>query len=89
MDNRNKSHMKEVLFEAVQKQIVSGKPAETKKTYDRLLQEGHTREQALRLIASVLLAEMNRVMQTRTSFNEDRYIKSLKALPRLPGNHLP
>ena len=82
MDSRDRTHMKKTLFEAVQNQIDCGRPEQTRKTYDRLLQEGHTGEQAIRLIASVLLAEMNRAMQTRNTFDEHRYAKALQALTR-------
>lgn len=82
MDNKNRTQVKETLFQAVQHQIDSGRPLETRKTYDRLLRGGYAPERALRLIASVLLAEMNRVMQTRNPFDESRYVKALRDLKR-------
>jgi hypothetical protein len=81
MDDRKRSSLKEALFETVQGQIDNGSPPETKETYEKLLLTGHTREQALRLIASVMLAEMNMVMQSRKPYSEERYVKALQKLP--------
>ncbi|HPI93401.1 MAG TPA: hypothetical protein PK350_09725 [Deltaproteobacteria bacterium] len=82
MDKGNRERIKETLFDTVRNQIENGKPAETKKTYHRLILTGHSREKALRLIASVLLEEMNTAMQAKSPFNEARYVKALRSLPR-------
>jgi hypothetical protein len=82
MDNENKMNVKEALFEAVQNQIDNDNPKETKLTYDRLVHEGHTHHEAMRLIAFVLVNEMNDMLKVGRPFNEARYIKALKALPR-------
>ena len=82
MDNENKMNVKEALFEAVQNQIDNDNPKETKLTYDRLVHEGHTHHDAMRLIAFVLVNEMNDMLKVGRPFNEARYIKALKALPR-------
>lgn len=82
MDERDRERVRETLFEAVQNQMDKGKPAETRKTYHRLILTGHSREQALRLIASVLLEEMTTAMKTRSAFNEARYVMALRSLPK-------
>ena len=85
MDNENKMNVKEALFEAIQNQIDNDNPKETKVTYDRLVREGHTHHEAMRLIAFVLVNEMNDMLKANRPFNDARYIKALKALPkRLP-----
>lgn len=87
MDEKNRERMKETLFDAVRNQIDNGNPAETRKTYDRLIRSGYTREQSLRQIAAVLLAEMNAAMKTRNPFDEARYVKALQALPVKGARH--
>jgi hypothetical protein len=82
MDNENKMNVKEALFEAIQNQIDNDNPKETKLTYDRLVGEGHTHHEAMRLIAFVLVNEMNDMLKANRPFNEARYIKALKALPK-------
>ena len=82
MDKDNKMYVREALFEAIQNQIDNHKPKETKVTYERLLRAGYTREDAMRLIAFVLVKEMNDMLKANRPFHEMRYIKALKALPK-------
>ncbi|MGO9147618.1 MAG: hypothetical protein ACLQDF_14750 [Desulfomonilia bacterium] len=82
MDNENKMNVKEALFEAIQGQINNDNPKETKLTYERLVSEGHTHHEAMRLIAFVLVNEMNDMLKANRPFNEARYIKALKALSK-------
>ena len=85
MDNENKTNVKEALFEAIQGQIDNDNPKETRLTYERLKSEGHTHHDAMRLIAFVLVNEMNDMLKAGRPFNEARYVRALKALPkRLP-----
>lgn len=72
------------LFEVIENQIASGTPPETKQTRDRLLAEGHSEDEAMRLIACVLVSELFGVMQEGRKYDEASYIEALHALPRLP-----
>jgi hypothetical protein len=82
MVNDNKMYVREALFETIQNQIDKNNPKETKVTYDRLIREGRHHDDAMRLIAFVLVREMNDMLKAGRPFNEVRYIKALKALPR-------
>jgi len=81
MLNDNKIFVREALFETIQNQIAKNNPKETKVTYDRLIREGRPHDEAMRLIAFVLVREMNDMLKANRPFNEARYIKALKALP--------
>ncbi len=80
MVNDNKIFVREALFETIQNQIDKNNPKETKVTYDRLIREGRPHDEAMRLIAFVLVREMNDMLKAGRPFNEARYIKALKAL---------
>ena len=75
------------LLEIVDNQLADGNPPETRQTFDRLLREGHTPEEARRLIASVVVSEIFEVMQRREPYDEARFVAALARLPRLPGEH--
>jgi predicted secreted Zn-dependent protease len=81
MVNDNKIFVREALFETIRNQIAKNNPKETKVTYDRLIREGRPHDEAMRLIAFVLVREMNDMLKASRPFNEARYIKALKALP--------
>jgi predicted secreted Zn-dependent protease len=81
MLNDNKIFVREALFETIQSQIDKNNPRETKLTYDRLIREGCPHDEAMRLIAFVLVREMNDMLKSSRPFNEARYMKALKALP--------
>jgi hypothetical protein len=82
MDKDSRTNVKEALFHTIQSQIDSNTPRETKETYDRLTREGRPHEEAMRLIARALLKEMNDMLKSGRPFQEDRYIKALRALPK-------
>ena len=82
MANDNKMYVREALFETIQSQIDKNNPRETKLTYDRLIREGLPHDEVMRLIAFVLVREMNDMLKATRPFNEARYIKALKALPK-------
>ena len=74
----------EAIVEAVENQIRDNDPPEVKQTLKRLMGLGESRENAIRYIASTLSVEIYEVMKHLTPFDEIRYTKNLKALPKLP-----
>ncbi|MEM8642952.1 MAG: hypothetical protein AAGG51_29665 [Cyanobacteria bacterium P01_G01_bin.54] len=74
----------EALIEAVENQIREGTPRETKQTLNRLMLMGETRENALQYIACALSVELQEMFRTEQPYNEARYIRNLRALPKLP-----
>ncbi|MCF6251208.1 MAG: hypothetical protein L3J75_08070 [Methylococcaceae bacterium] len=75
----------EAIVEVVENQLTDNNPPETKQTLERLMKSGESRENAIRYIASVLSIEIFGVLKHQKSYNNERYIKNLKALPKLPN----
>ena len=74
----------EAIVEAVENQLRDDEPAETRRTLDRLMAMGETRENAIRFIACALSVEIFEGLKNRLPYDQARYIKNLKALPTLP-----
>ena len=74
----------EAIIEAIEKQLEQNEPAETRKTLERLIASGESRENAMRFIASALSVEIFETLKNKKPYNEKRYIKNLKELPKLP-----
>jgi len=73
-----------LILEVVERQLVSGKPVQTKETLDRLISEGFSEEDAKHLIGSAMVVEMHSVVSDGRPFQEKRYLTLLQNLPRLP-----
>jgi hypothetical protein len=76
--------LRRALLEVVENQLRGGMPPETRATLDRLVAAGHTREQAVELIACVVSCEVFDVLKSGRPYDEARYLAGLRALPRLP-----
>ena len=72
------------IFQVIENQIKSNNPPETKITYDRLIAEGHSEFETKQLIGQCLTVEIHGVMKEKKPFNEARYIRNLKQLPKEP-----
>lgn len=75
---------REGVLEAVETQIRDNDPPETGETLQRLMQEGQARDEAIRLIACVLMDEMFHILQQQRAFDRSRYVSGLSRLPRMP-----
>jgi hypothetical protein len=65
--------VRDVFLDTVLNQLETGDPPETKRTLDRLMAEGYSRQHALQAIAAALRAEMNRTLSEATPFDNDKY----------------
>jgi 5'-deoxynucleotidase YfbR-like HD superfamily hydrolase len=72
------------ILEAVDNQLRDLTPPETKETYDRLIASGVSDEEARRLIAVALSNEMFQMLKYKKNYSPERYIASLRKLPKLP-----
>jgi hypothetical protein len=72
------------ILDIVQNQIRDSYPPETKETLDRLIAEGISEEEATKLIACAVSTEIFHTLKHQEIFNEERYVKNLKKLPKLP-----
>ncbi len=76
--------LREQIFEIIKNQLRNNNPPETKITYDRLLKDGFNDLQARKMIGQCLTVELFDVMKYGKPYNNERYIKNLKALPKEP-----
>jgi len=74
----------EAIVETVENQLRDNTLPEAKQALDRLIKLGETRENAIRYIASVLSVEIFETLSSGTTYNNERYIRNLNALPKLP-----
>ena len=79
-------NLRNAILEVIDNQINSNDPVETALTLKRLVNEGHSEFEAKQLIGQALAIELFDVMKRKVPFNEARYIKNLRNLPREPGD---
>jgi hypothetical protein len=84
MKRGNPEAVRAALFEVIENQLQSNDPPETRETLDRLMSEGHTREEAMKLIGCALVSEIYDVLKTQAPYDNTRYVANLKRLPDLP-----
>ncbi|BCL72452.1 hypothetical protein TUMSATVNIG1_44220 [Vibrio nigripulchritudo] len=73
----------EHLREVVENQIADGDPIKVKETLMRLMMTGHSREDAIDMIACALMLEVFGVMKNDEAFNLKRYKEHLDELPQM------
>ena len=76
---------REAIIEIIENQLREETPPETKTTFDRLIAEGHSRDETMKLIGCVLSQEMFEILKHQQTFDEPRYVAALQALPELPS----
>ena len=76
--------IREQIFEIIKNQISENNPPETKSTFDRLRKQGFDDFQTRQLIGQCLAVELFDVMKFGKPYNNERYKKNLKALPKEP-----
>ena len=69
----NDKTVRDAMLDTVLSQIDTNDPPEARETYDRLVDEGASNSQALRLMADALRIEMNRMLSEATPFDNKRY----------------
>jgi hypothetical protein len=72
------------IFEVVDNQLRAGDPPETRRTLERLMEEGRSRQEARRLIALVVICEINDMVREGRAFDEARFVAALQRLPEPP-----
>jgi hypothetical protein len=76
--------VREQIFEIIKNQLKDNNPPETKSSYDRLRSQGFDDFQTKQMIGQCLAVELFDVLKFGKPYNNDRYIRSLKALPKEP-----
>jgi hypothetical protein len=77
-------YLKAAIMEVVENQLRDKSPPETLQTFERLIQEGHSEEDAKRLIGVVVSSEMFAILKNQEPFNEEKFIQALNKLPAMP-----
>jgi hypothetical protein len=77
-------HLRQAILDVVHNQLRDGTPPETATTLERLVREGHSREQAIELIGTVVVSEIFGVLKEGRPYDAARFVAALHALPRLP-----
>ena len=72
------------ILEVVENQLRDNEPPETRATLTRLMAEGHSNYDAKKLIGCVVVAEMFEVLRHHQTYDQDRYVAALAALPEIP-----
>lgn len=76
--------LREQIFEIIKNQIKNNDPPETKITHDRLIKAGYNDFQTRQMIGQCLSIELFEVIKNGKPYNNARYIKNLKKLPKEP-----
>jgi peroxiredoxin family protein len=82
--NEDSEYLQAAIFEIIDNQIRDNDPPETKETLERLLSDGHAREEAIKLIGCALTAEVFDIMKHQKPFDQSRYADNLRKLPEMP-----
>lgn len=77
-------YLQAAIQEVVENQLRENNPSERRQTFDRLIGEGYSSEEAKRLIGSVVVAGMFETLSREEPFNHARFVKALRKLPELP-----
>jgi hypothetical protein len=77
-------YLQAAIFEVVDNQMAAGQPPETKETFERLLGEGFSNENAKKLIGQAICVEIYCIGKHKEEYNRERYIRNLRNLPREP-----
>ena len=72
------------IFEIIENQMSDADPPETKQTYDRLIADGHSRDETMKMIGCVVSSEIFGIVKRGESFDLSRFVAALHALPKLP-----
>ena len=73
--------LQKAILEAVENQLRADDPPETKQTFDRLLREGYSEDDAMKLIGRAVATDIYEVLSNKKPFDKERYVKALKELP--------
>jgi hypothetical protein len=82
-NDASRAALRTVILEIVDNQIRNHDPPEALATYERLIGQGHSDEEARRLIGCVIASEMVGIVNERREYDRRRYLAALEALPRL------
>jgi len=74
--------LKAAFLTIVDNQLRDNTPPEARETFNRLLAEGYSAEEARELIGSAIGGELYEMLKYGQPYNQDRYLKALCRLPK-------
>ena len=77
-------YLKSAILEVVDNQLDANDPPQTRQTFDRLISEGCSVEDAKKIIGCVVTSEIFDVLKKQEPFNPERFAKALNELPKIP-----
>ncbi len=84
MDNDTSDVLRDGILEAIENQLRDSTPPEINLTFERLISQGHSEEEVMKMIGYALVSEIFGIMKEGKEYDEERYVKALRALPKLP-----
>lgn len=72
--------LKAMILEIVENQLSDDKPPETRQTLERLTNAGHSRQEAVELIGSVVVEEIWKALKLNKPYDQRRYVAGLNKL---------
>ena len=76
--------LQHAIATVIRQQLAADDPPETRLTLQRLMDEGLSEAEALRLIGHIVVREVLMVLQEGRTFDRAQYIRRLRQLPTLP-----
>jgi len=73
-------NLHKIIHEVVENQIKEGKPKETRKTLNRLMNLGYSRHEAIHKIGTIVIDDIYNMLKNEQEFNEEQFTKKLLAL---------
>ena len=73
-----------VILETVENQLRDNDPPETRQTYERLVSEGYSDQEARELIGALVSTEIFNILKSNKPYDRERYVAALQRLPTLP-----
>ena len=83
-DDEVDPHLRATILEVVDNQLRDNDPPETRETFDRLVSEGISEDDAKVYIAQAVCVEIWDVLRSERPFNLKRYLDNLRHLPEEP-----
>lgn len=71
-------------MDVVDNQIRNDDPPETRQTFNRLISQGISEEDAKIYIGQAVCVEIWDIMRNRKEFSKERFVRNLKRLPEEP-----
>jgi len=76
-------NLRDAIFEVIANQVDANDPPETL-TMERLMNDGFSEFQAKQIVGQAVVVEVIDAIQNKKPYNETRYLKNLRNLPKDP-----